>query len=370
MTLQDLSRKHRQELSIPVLAITGSNGKTTTKELMARVLSAKFRTRATVGNLNNHIGVPLTVLSITNTDEIAIVEMGANHIGEIKMLCDIAQPTHGLITNIGRAHLEGFGSLDGIKRGKSELYHALAGSDGIAFVNSDESFLPELSSHVRQRIIYCSGDPAQSSVDRMLYRAKAANNGCTVEFQDKEHRKWIGASNLFGQYNLSNIASAVVVGLFFEVPGSDICQAIATYEPQNNRSQTVVIGTNTCILDAYNANPSSMLAAIRSFGETAGIPKVLILGSMREMGPYSEEVHMEIALQALKIANARVILVGEEFQATAQDLGCTWYPDVTALNKEILANPPMHAHILMKGSRAMRLELLADSLKSSVSTSQ
>jgi UDP-N-acetylmuramoyl-tripeptide--D-alanyl-D-alanine ligase len=362
-TLQELARFHRRQLQIPVLAITGSNGKTTTKELVSRVLSTQYRTKSTVGNLNNHIGVPLTLLSVTDTDEIAVVEMGANHIGEIGMLCNIAFPTHGLITNIGQAHLEGFGGIEGVKRGKSELYDALAVANGLAFVNADETFLLDLSRHVGRRLIYQCEDEPYTQDDHISFREEKIEEGMALSFHDKEQDIWTVRSSLFGSYNVHNIATAVTVGLHFGVSGSSTCEAIESYEPQNNRSQRLILGSNTVILDAYNANPTSMYEAILSFANSPGRNKLLILGSMMELGRYTEEAHLDIARQANAVANASVLFVGEAFRTPANAVNCPWYPDIEPLIEALLAAPPDQTQILIKGSRAMRLELLADALK-------
>ena len=283
-TLQKLATRHRLKLNFPVLAITGSNGKTTTKELIREVLSAKFNVHATVGNFNNHIGVPLTLLQTTVETEIAIIEMGANHIGEIAALCDIARPDFGLITNIGRAHLEGFGNLEGVIRAKSELYQYLIINKGVAFINSQNEILKNMAKRFRDPIFY----PSQ-------------NDNYHCEFISAEpfvHIKTAGGvaieTQLVGTYNFENIAAALCIGHYFSVPESEMVKAIANYLPSNNRSQVVSTASNTIILDAYNANPNSMKAALQNFNQMKANKKVAILGDMFELGEESEDEHNKI----------------------------------------------------------------------------
>ena len=312
-TLQNLARFHRDRLSIPVIGITGSNGKTTTKELVHSVLSTTYRVSATKGNFNNHIGVPLTLLGIPGDTELAIIEMGANHVGEIAMLCDLARPTHGLVTNIGQAHLEGFGGPEGVKRGKSELYDSLAGSDGIAFVNVNEDFLLDLSSHVSRRILYGSKENAFGITPDYCFDI----NDNEVEFSDNSGDGFIAWTSLFGDYNLQNVVTAVAVGLHFGVQGDRICEAVSSYVPRNNRSEWVERGSNRWLLDAYNANPTSMANALRSFDELEEPNKIVILGAMKELGEYAAEAHHTLAAQAARIKAERLIFLGEEFRQAA-----------------------------------------------------
>ncbi len=356
--LQNLAERHRKELTIPVIGITGSNGKTTTKELICRVLSSAYSVGATHGNLNNHIGVPLTVLSISSTDQIAIVEMGANHSGEIKLLCQIARPTHGIVTNIGKAHLEGFGSLEGVKRAKSELYESLSQSGGIAFVNLNEDFLMELSARVSHRVYYRINDHVEFGSDRYSFVTEQSSFACTIGFVDARNIQWKVTSSLFGAFNLANIATAVAVGLYFEISGDKICDALATYSPDNNRAQRVEIASNTFILDAYNANPTSMTSSINSFASIAHPCKFMILGSMMELGEYSVAEHLEIAKRASSLTNTTTIFVGELFRDAADKYYKQWYPDVELLTKAFSKQLLQNALILIKGSRAMRLERL------------
>ena len=264
-TLQKLARHHRQQFAIPVIAITGSNGKTTTKELISAVLSSHYQAHFTKGNFNNHIGVPLTLLAMPLDTEVAIIEMGANHKNEIGFLCKIARPTHGLITNIGSAHLEGFGSLEGVKQAKSELYGYLANHKGVAFINQDEPFLGELAEGIKWKIFYKKGEKPFS--DRLPFEVQLIIDTPFVKAAFASHRgEYVRVdSQLIGAYNFNNIMTAVVLGTYFKVPGKKVKAAIEKYVSVNNRSQLLSIGTNTFILDAYNANPTSMKKCPFSF---------------------------------------------------------------------------------------------------------
>ncbi len=356
--LQLLAALHRSHLNIPVIAITGSNGKTTTKELLSLVLSTALDVYATQGNLNNHIGVPLTLLSIGSAHEIAIVEMGANHIGEIRHLCALAAPTHGIVTNIGQAHLEGFGGLEGVKRAKAELYGSLAATGGTALVNGDERYLLELSAGVPHRVIYRAGPVPGFREEQYDFVYTTGTEGGEVTFKDADGLAWVARTTLFGEFNVANVATAIAAGLYFHIPGDQICSAIASYYPNNNRAQTIGIGTNTVILDAYNANPSSMHVALRSFANMPQTPKLIVLGAMMELGKYTHEAHQEVAAQAIAIKNASVMFIGDAFREVAQEYGVPWYPNTEALAGLFGTQPPKHTLILLKGSRAMHLESL------------
>ena len=346
--LQDLARYHRTKLSIPIIGLTGSNGKTTTKELINQVLSTKLRTIATRGNLNNHIGVPLTVLSIMPDTEIAIVEMGANHIGEIALLCSIAQPTHGLITNVGKAHLEGFGSFDGVKKGKSELYQFLVQSKGVGFINCDNPILNELAdAHGLRNLV---------NYGISQFNLRQVNSGSSflslnLSFKAKEYSI---STKLVGSYNIENVLAAIVVGNAFGVEVSDCISAIEGYIPTNNRSQIFKSQNNTIILDAYNANPSSMELALRNFADMESVlPKLAILGEMLEMGDYSDSEHRRIAGLALdKFEN--VILVGKSFASLSSET--RWFASQLELSVYLQTNPITGYTILLKGSRGVRLD--------------
>ncbi|HLF62437.1 MAG TPA: UDP-N-acetylmuramoyl-tripeptide--D-alanyl-D-alanine ligase [Saprospiraceae bacterium] len=356
--LQQLAQHHRNQLKIPVLAITGSNGKTTTKELIFGVLSSTFLVRATQGNLNNHIGVPLTILSIKSTDQVAIVEMGANHPGEINLLCRLAHPTHGIVTNIGKAHLEGFGGIEGVKRAKSELYDSIRKSGGVAFVNRNEAFLTELSDRVSKKIFYGFDLQTQYSVDHYRFTSNQWSSGCSLSFRDAQDNVWIATSALFGEFNLANIATAIAIGLYFEIEGSKICDAISSYIPDNNRAQYVTLDSNTFILDAYNANPTSMISAIKSFASIKHPCKFMILGAMMELGEYSASEHLEIARLAAGAKETTTIFIGVQFKIAADYFHMQWYAQVEDLIRALSHDLPEEALILIKGSRAMHLESL------------
>lgn len=311
--LQQLARYHREQLDIPFVGITGTNGKTTTKELVATVLSKKYRVHYTQGNFNNHIGVPLTLLSIKPDCEIAVVEMGANHPGEIKTLANIALPTCGLITNVGKAHLEGFGSLEGVINTKKELYDNLAARGGHVFVNAANPLLMNVL-NVESYTTYSSNPDVVANVNGRLVRCAPY-----VEFEWKlnnaqytMHNAQL-STNFVGAYNLDNMLAAIAVGLHFGVAEKDICDAISNYVPANNRSQLTKTERNTLIVDAYNANPTSMMAAIDNFDLMEGENKVAILGDMLELGEQSEVEHQNIVRRLMESKIEKIILVGKEF---------------------------------------------------------
>ncbi|WP_128546429.1 UDP-N-acetylmuramoyl-tripeptide--D-alanyl-D-alanine ligase [Larkinella soli] len=344
--LQELARHHRQTLTIPVIGLTGSNGKTTTKELIAAVLSRKFRTYATQGNLNNHIGVPLTLLALDDRYEVAVVEMGANHQGEIRLLSSIAQPTHGLITNIGKAHLEGFGGIEGVRKGKGELYDFLARTGGTVFVNAQETALMEMYGErlFREAIFYQIKDQyeilGESPV--IAYRDEAGNEVTT---------------HLSGRYNFDNIATALCIGKYFGVPAGDANEAVAAYNPTNNRSQVIRKGSNTILMDAYNANPSSMAAAVRNFMRLEAPKKVVILGDMYELGEESPAEHAALGALVAEGDFDTVILAGQDMKYALTALPKAYYfPDKFSLHNWIMDHPFQDTAILIKGSRGMGLE--------------
>ena len=316
-TLQALARYHREQLDIPFVGITGTNGKTTTKELVATVLSKKYRVHYTQGNFNNHIGVPLTLLSIKPDCEMAVIEMGANHPGEIKALADIALPTCGLITNVGKAHLEGFGSLEGVINTKKELYDNLAERGGHVFVNAANPLLMkaldnvQCTMHNAQLTTYSSTADVKANVNGRLLRCAPY-----VEFEWKSQLSTLNtqlSTHIVGAYNLDNMLAAITVGLHFGVAEEDICDAISNYVPANNRSQLTKTERNTLIVDAYNANPTSMMAAIDNFELMEGENKLAILGDMLELGEQSEIEHQTIVCRLLESKIEKVILVGKEF---------------------------------------------------------
>lgn len=350
-TLQDLARHHRKTFTFPVIGLTGSNGKTTTKELITKVLTMKFNTYATKGNLNNHIGVPLTILGIKREKhEIAIVEMGANHQEEIALLCSIALPTHGLITNVGKAHLEGFGGMEGIIKGKGELYDFLSKKKGTVFVNAKNETLMEMVSKRRafgEIVFYCS--------DSSPVSPELLQENPVVIYKGNNQRRV--ATHLPGSYNFDNIAAALAIGKHFGVLDDDAHEAIASYEPDNNRSQVVKKGSNTVIMDAYNANPSSMAAAIDNFARMDASRKMLILGDMLELGPAAPEEHLLIGKQIADQQFDIVILAGQLMQHALPALPKAYYfPDKFSLHNWVMDNPQENTHILIKGSRGMALE--------------
>lgn len=346
--LQDLSRHHRRHWGGKVLAITGSNGKTTTKELIDRVLSRKFRTQATRGNLNNHLGVPLTLLSIKPDTEMAVVEMGANHRGEIAAYCQWAGPDYGLITNCGKAHLEGFGSEQGVRQAKGELYDFLRQSGGQVFLNSDLPYLREMAAGIPTPITYGQGGDA-------LYRAKPLTTdlflGLVLLNRGMECRL---DTHLVGTYNFANVMAALAVGLHFDIPLEEVCQAIRDYIPGNSRSQFVERGPHRIVLDAYNANPSSMELAIRNFAQWEGLPKVLLLGSMKELGEASREEHEKLVKLVEEYPWEAVVFVGREYRDIAS--ARPWFESVDhalPLVRELAREP---SAFLIKGSRANQME--------------
>lgn len=339
--LQELAREHRRALAVPVLAIAGSNGKTTTKELTAAVLAERYRIQATRGNLNNHIGVPLTLLSLDREVELAVVEMGASACGEIELLCSIAEPNYGILTNIGRSHLEGFGGPEGIRRGKGELFDFLAQNGGRAFIPKEDATLMEMAAE-------------RETLATERYSVKIAQ----------------GVQNqLEGDFNRLNIAAAMAIGRYFGVEEERMRSAIADYRPSNHRSQRTQTARNTLILDCYNANPSSMAASLEHFRtepcpETAR--KVVILGDMLELGAWSSEEHRRILQQALAIEGAEIRLVGPRFTAARQELGAPeevlCYPSRAALAEALQQSPIRGAVILIKGSHSIGLERLTENL--------
>lgn len=348
--LQRLASFHRRQLGIPVIGITGTNGKTTTKELTAAVLKQKFNVLYTQGNLNNHIGVPVTLLQLTSAHEIAIVEMGANHPGEIKTLCEIARPDFGLITNVGKGHLEGFGSFEGVVRTKAELYGYIAKQGKFVFINKENDLLTEmaLQASLSDRMIaYPEGKAVSASP---FLKMECIINSQRVEID----------TNLIGQYNAENVRAAVAVGGFFGVPGESVKKGIESYVPQNNRSQLVETGKNRLIVDAYNANPTSMTLAINNFAQIEAQNKLLILGDMLELGDQSEAEHRKILnlLSENELDNA--LLVGSQFSKVAKEQFT--FEDVFQLIEYIKAKDYKDYTVLIKGSRGIKLEKVIENL--------
>lgn len=353
--LQDLATYHRQQFDIPLIAITGSNGKTTTKELISLVLESHYPVHYTQGNFNNHIGVPLTLLAMPMDTEVAVIEMGANHQGEIADLCRITRPTHGLITNVGKAHLEGFGGFEGVKIGKGELYAYLAQHNGLAFINKDEPHLTEMAAEVKTKLFYEKRQqPGLFSIQLLDDRTFLA-----LAFKDYMGRETIVQSQLIGAYNFHNIMAAVALGVYFKVPSERIKTAIESYLPKNNRSQLMEWEGNTIILDAYNANPTSMEHALLNLQEQKEQSKVAILGDMLELGITSPIEHLRIAEVAQQIT-PQLVLVGQEFEQAAQQLGIQHFMEVSSLRTWFLQQDYKHQLILVKGSRGIGLERLFD----------
>ncbi|AWW31399.1 UDP-N-acetylmuramoyl-tripeptide--D-alanyl-D-alanine ligase [Echinicola strongylocentroti] len=350
--LQALANYHRKQLDIPFLAITGSNGKTTTKELVNAVLSKKYKTYATEGNLNNHIGVPLTLLAMDEQTELAIVEMGANKIGDIAELCEIAEPTHGLITNIGRAHLEGFGGFEGVLRAKTELYQFLISHQGKIFVNSQNQVLANMMKRMDDPVTY----PAKGD----FYHCELVEANPFVTFKTADGKVY--DTKMLGGYNFENIATALTVGKFFGVEEEVAIAAVCQYTPGNMRSQLIERRSNLIVLDAYNANPSSMEQAIRTFGKMTGKPhKMVILGDMYELGDNTVEEHKKLGEWVSEYDIDKVCFTGELTQnALLKAPRALYFPDPFSL-RNWLADSKLEDHlILIKGSRGMKLEGLVE----------
>jgi len=350
-TLHQLAKYHREQFSIPFIAITGSNGKTTTKELVHAVLSNNYITYTTEGNLNNHIGIPLTILKIKMDAQIAVIEMGANHQKEIAGYCEYTQPTHGIITNCGKAHLEGFGGVQGVRKGKGELYDYLRSHYGTAFVMWDYNYLQEMSSGIPKIIKYGT---ANANIEGRIVSSEP--------FLEVEITKGAGTgiikTQLVGDYNLPNVLLAVAIGKHFNVPDEKITMAIASYSPSNSRSQLVERGTNKIILDAYNANPSSMKLAIENFAKFHTRGKVLMLGGMAELGEESLVEHKDIINVIKKDEWSKVVLVGGDFLRVE-------HPFISFQNAEeakewFRKQHFENMHILIKGSRSMKMEKILE----------
>ena len=352
-TLQQLAHRHRKMLGIPIIGITGTNGKTTTKELIATVLSTKYNILYTEGNLNNQIGVPLTLLRLDNDHEMAVIEMGANHPGDIKELVEIVAPNYGIITNIGCAHLEGFGSLEGVIQTKGELYDYLRPPTGKIFIQHENKILQQIAKGLEQ--ISYGQEEGDFTVGHVV-----SCNPCLTFDRKQQGKVHVVDTHLIGAYNLDNILAAIAVGRYFKIPAERISRAIATYEPTNNRSQWKETEKNHLIIDAYNANPSSMKLALENFAQMDVTPKAVILGDMRELGPTSDELHQEVVQQLREIGFDQVFLCGEHFSRTGN--GFQTFPTTAALKEYLQAHPLNGFHILLKGSHSMALETLIDLL--------
>jgi UDP-N-acetylmuramoyl-tripeptide--D-alanyl-D-alanine ligase len=354
-TLQKLAYYHRQRLNANIFAITGSNGKTTTKELMFVVLSKKYKTKATIGNLNNHIGVPLTLLSLTPEVEFAIVEMGANHPGDINELCRIAEPDFGLITNIGKAHLEGFGGFEGVKNTKGELYKFLVSKKGTIFYNHQNSILVDLLNRYEAQ----NAIPYSNFVDDCIIDETNTNPFLSLTIKEKENKVGI-QTNLVGNYNVENVMAAYAVGRFFGVDITSIIDAIESYVPSNNRSQLIKTQNNTVIMDAYNANPTSMENALKNLAKLNASKKVVILGEMLELGEYSADEHKKIVELACKMNFDKIILVGKGFANINSKFH--YFDSALECVDYLKHNPLANATVLVKGSRGVKLEQVINAL--------
>ena len=358
-TLQDLARLHRKQLNIPVIGITGSNGKTTTKELIRSVLSQQFNTFATEGNLNNHIGVPLSILSIASDCEIAIIEMGANHQREIAFLCSISQPSHGMITNIGKAHLEGFGGIEGVRIGKGELYEFLYKSAGIVFLNNDDQIL---SSMAQERGLANTVGYGTGAKNFISARLKNSSPCLSIDWNLSGELKHTAFSKLPGNYNFDNICAAICIGGYFNLSPDKINKGIHLYKPLNNRSQLLETQNNTIICDYYNANPSSMTVALDNLNATEAKSKVLILADMFELGDESANEHRLILEKALLTKAERRIFVGEEFYKLRGIEDAEFYRNTLEALEALNQDTVKQSTILLKGSRGMKLESLLNIL--------
>lgn len=347
IALQELAKFHRQYLKIPIIALTGSNGKTTTKELINVVLSKKYNTKATVGNLNNHIGVPLTLLSFNTETEFGIVEMGANHKKEIEFLCELALPDYGYITNFGKAHLEGFGGVEGVIEGKSEMYNYLSQNDKLAFINLEDKIQVDKAKTLKSYSFGVNKDEANVNISSF-----AANPFVEIHYSDFSIR-----THLIGLYNANNINAALTIGKYFGVGNKEIKDALESYIPENNRSQLVTNGTNRIILDAYNANPSSMSVAIENFLQLEDANKVMILGDMFELGIESSQEHKAIVNLLSDSKDVAFYLVGKEFYCHRINRTNFYFFETFDAFSEYLKGVKIeNSSILIKGSRGMALE--------------
>jgi UDP-N-acetylmuramoyl-tripeptide--D-alanyl-D-alanine ligase len=345
-TLQQLAHYHRKQFKIPFLAITGSNGKTTTKELIHRVLSSQFKTYTTEGNLNNHIGVPLTILKIKKDAQLVVLEMGANHLGEIASYCKIADPTHGLITNCGKAHLEGFGGEEGVRKGKGELFDHLRTNSGSAFVMWDYEYLRDMSKAIHEIFTYGTSNA------KVVGSVTKTEPFLEVKFEKGliDHVK----TQLVGGYNLPNVLAAAAVGSYFSISADNIKKSIESYQPSNSRSQLIIKDQTRIILDAYNANPSSMKAAIDNFSKTAGDNKYLVLGAMAELGSSSIQEHNDIIKEINKHKWKEVLLVGGDFAKA--DHQYKHFQSSEEAGSWLKTQKLQDAFFLIKGSRSMQME--------------
>lgn len=356
-TLQDLAAYHRQQLTIPVLQITGTNGKTTTKELVSAVLSKKYKTLYTEGNLNNHIGVPRTLLRITPEYEMAVIETGANHPGEIEFLCRMVQADYGLITNVGRAHLEGFGSFEGVKATKGELYADLSARGKKAFINAFDNDLMEMGRKASLTLF-------DTLLPYVEGRVSEVNPFLQVQWREDDEMPWHTVqTHLIGAYNIANVRAAVSVGLHFGVPADDIDAALEAYQPTNSRSELRQTEKNSLIVDAYNANPTSMSAALDNFEFIETPHKMVVLGEMRELGADSKQEHQKVVDRLKQSKIERIWLVGKEFANVAEDdERIQLFPTVEEVKSQLAVHPVEGFTILIKGSNGTKLFQLPEAL--------
>ncbi|WP_431293456.1 UDP-N-acetylmuramoyl-tripeptide--D-alanyl-D-alanine ligase [Pedobacter sp. P26] len=353
-TLQDLARHHRKQLNIPVIGLTGSNGKTTSKELVNAVLAERYKTFATFGNLNNHIGVPLSILSITDDVQVAVIEMGANHQKEIELLCTIAQPTHGIITNVGMAHLDGFGGFEGVKKGKAELYAYLKQTSGYTFINRDNPNLLEMSTAAGLNKLIYYGTENGNTIKGAL---KSSDPFIEVDWTNHEVSSSV-KTNLTGSYNFENILAAICIGDFFDMSPEEINTGLSNYQPKNNRSQLTKTEKNTVICDFYNANPSSMTAALKNIAVLSSGKKTAILGDMFELGPESPVQHELIAKQANESGLDQLIFIGKDFYIFKDNFKGIFFETPAEAAQYLQENSVQDHLVLLKGSRGMKLESL------------
>ena len=345
--MQELAHFHRKCFDIPVVGICGSNGKTTTKNLIYRVLAKKYKTHCTQGNFNNHIGVPITLLEMPQDAEVAIIELGTNSPGEIAELCSITNPNYGLITNIGKEHLEGFGTLEAVAKEESEIYHYLLKNKGTAFINADDDWLSRMSRGLENKVLFTKAD---CTIETLVP---------TIQFS---YKNVSFTSSLMGDYNLDNILTAIAICEHLQVDLQDIRDGIAEYQPDNNRSQLIQKGTNTILLDAYNANPSSMQVAISNFAKMPQIQKVLILGDMFEMGPTANQEHDELLQWCTQFGFTKIYTLGDHFASISVNSGISTPSSMEELGEEIKTVDYQNTAFLIKGSRGMKMERVVDYL--------
>lgn len=351
-SLQLLAKFHREQFDIPFLAITGSNGKTTTKELVSAVLASHLKTYTTQGNLNNHIGIPLTILQVGKDAEIAVIEMGANHQKEIEGYCKYTKPTHGIITNCGKAHLEGFGGVEGVRKGKGELFDYLRENNGTAFLFNDYEYLKEMGKGINNIITYGTSEA--------FVTGKALPSETFLEVEiDCEQSSRVIKTQLVGAYNLSNVLCAIAVGRYFDVPFEKIVKSIEGYVPGNSRSQMVIKGSNHIILDAYNANPSSMKLAIENIARVKSESKVLMLGGMMELGEESVQEHQNIVELIKRYKWSGVVLVGGDFEKTKHPF--LYLKNATEATEWAKNQHFSNTYLLIKGSRSIKMEKIVES---------